>query len=506
MRGCQAPERTARMAVVAGADILAFGPFRFDPDTRRLSRHGEPVALGARQGELLNLLTARAGHILSKDLLIAAAWPGVAVTDNSLEQSISGLRRVLKEASGESYIDTLARRGYRFRANVTRLSRRATAESLDALLAPHRAWIEGRAALETLRRDHIIQARSVFERVLAAAPDQASAHVGVANACAMQFEMTRSDEMPDREALSRALAHATEACRLDPGYAETWATLGFVLDRAGRQDDARAASRRAVSLEPDNWRHQLRLAYAGWGEERLRGARRTLALLPGFPLAHWLAATVYIARDALGEAERELNAGIAALPGQEGSCRFSSIALHWLMGLVHLSRGETSQALAAFERELAGEASGHLYARECCANTWYAVGALRVRQQDREGAAAAFRESLSRVSHHCMARVALAAIERPADPARHSAFVPPQLDSGEEGQAVETAMCRAVQIVLTGVREEATRHAAAMVDDALVRAPEGSHGWLLPVEPLLGVASAPALWGGVLARLRNRAA
>ena len=48
---------------------------------------------------------------------------------------------------------------------------------------------------------------------------------------------------------------------------------------------ALAAMRRAVSLEPDNWRHYFRLSYVSWGEERLRAARRTLALLPGFPLA-----------------------------------------------------------------------------------------------------------------------------------------------------------------------------------------------------------------------------
>ena len=74
-----------------------------------------------------------------------------------------------------------------------------------------------------------------------------------------------------------------------PQSAEAWATLGFVLDRTGDHVDAVAASRRAVTLEPDNWRHHFRLAFVTWGEERLRAARRTLALFPGFPLAHWLA-------------------------------------------------------------------------------------------------------------------------------------------------------------------------------------------------------------------------
>jgi len=198
--------------------------------------------LGARQIDLLCLLVSRAGQVLSKDLLIEAAWRDVAVTDNSLEQAISSLRRTLTAAAGPQYIETLARRGYRFSAEVTRLDRRETDEALDALLAPHRAWIEGRAALETLEHDQIVHARSVFEGVLRHVPDQASAHVGLANACAMQFEMTRSDPVPDAGTLATALHHATEACKLDAQYGEAWATLGFVLDRTGNHTDALAAS------------------------------------------------------------------------------------------------------------------------------------------------------------------------------------------------------------------------------------------------------------------------
>ena len=68
-----------------------------------------------------------------------------------------------------------------------------------------------------------------------------------------------------------------------------------------------------MSLEPDNWRHHFRLSLVSWGEARLRAARRTLALLPGLPLAHWLAATVHVARQNLDEAERELRAGIESM-------------------------------------------------------------------------------------------------------------------------------------------------------------------------------------------------
>ena len=128
-------------------------------------------------GVLLKLV-ANAGTIVSKDALIDAVWRDVAVTDNSLEQAISALRRVIGDGPGATpSIQTVARQGYRFVGEVTRRVARASDEALDELLAPHRAWVEGRAAIETLEGAQIVRARTAFERVLASARDQPSAHV-----------------------------------------------------------------------------------------------------------------------------------------------------------------------------------------------------------------------------------------------------------------------------------------------------------------------------------------
>ena len=472
---------------------LSFDRFELDVGARRLTRDGEPLALAERHFDVLHHLVSNAGAVLSKDALVAAGWGDVAVTDNSLEQAVSAIRRALgTRADGTPYIDTVPRRGYRFRAAVTAAVARATDASLEALLAPHRAWLEGRAALETLEREQIGRARAAFETVLAAMPGQPLPHIGLANACAMQFETTRADQVPDAAALAAAATHAREACRLDPGSAEAWATLGFVLDRTGKQVDALAALRRAVTLEPDNWRHAFRLSYVGWGEERLRAARRTLALLPGFPLAHWLAATVHVARNVLDEAARELDAGIAVQDDQQDHHRFSAVALHWLRGLVHLAAGEEEAAAAAFQRELSFESSGHLYARECCANTWYAIGAMRLRQGRASDAARAFEQAVARVARHPLARVALAA-SRNAGVAR---------DAAERPSGVDAAICDAAALVLEGDHPAAAR----LVDGALAAAPPGGSGWLLPVEPLLQVAAHPQVWAAALSRLRARAA
>ena len=476
------------MARYSFADIVV------DAEARRVTRGGELLSIPERHFGVLLALLARHEAIVSKDALIEAVWQDVAVTDNSLEQAVSALRRALGVGpDGQPYIQTVPRQGYRFAGSVTRVAARASDSALEELLAPHRAWVEGRAALETLEREQIVRARRVFESVLGHAADHAPAHIGLANACVMQFEMTRADEQPDVASLEAATRHSREACRLAPDYGEAWATLAFVLDRTGQSVNALAASRRAVTLEPDNWRHHFRLAYIGWGEERLRGAHRTLALLPGFPLAHWLIATVHVARHALTEAERHLALGIASQLNQPaGTSRFSAVALHWLRGLICLARGDDEEALAAFERELASERDGHLYGRECCANTWYAIGALRIQQGDREGAAAAFREAVARVAVHPLARLGLSALGA-ADGAAMPAARPASVDG---------AIGHAIALAFAGKHADA----AVIVDQALAVAQPGSAGWLLPVEPMLQVSSHPDIWAPTLARLRTRAA
>ena len=477
-----------------GGPRFVFDRFELDPSGRRLTAAGEPVAMSDRQFDVLLLLVGRAGQIISKDDLLEAGWKDVAVGDNSIEQAISSLRRLLgTPPGGVAFIETVPRRGYRFGGAVARKAARESDAGLDALLAPHRAFLEGRAALETLEADRVARARDVFEDVLRSAPEYASAHIGLANACVMQFEMTRADPVPDVAALALAAHHAREACRLEPQSGEAWATLGFVLDRRGDRVDARAAAQRAVTLEPDNWRHHFRLSFVSWGEERLRAAHRTLTLVPDFPLAHWLAATVHVARQVLSEAERELAAGLA--PQDRPGPRFPAVALHWMLGLIHLARGDEARAIDELERELSFEHAGQLYARECAANTWYAIGALRLRQGRSADAAAAFASALDRVAAHPMARVGLAIAGGTAKEARRTTA------SAGPHPSVDAAIVHAVQLAAAGAHDDAAR----VLDEALAVAPSGNAGWLLPIEPLLNVAARPDCWTRVLAHLRNRA-
>lgn len=355
------------------------------------------------------------------------------------------------------------------------------------------ALIDGRAALGSLNRAEVGRGRRIFEDLIAKDDGNPTHHVGLANACVLQYEATRGEASPDRDALERAVCHAREAVRRAPNLAEARITLGFVLDRAGQRLEALASLQRGLDLEPDNWRHQIRAAAVMWGDDRLRAARRALELWPALALAHFLAASVFVARDALALAEREIDLALAAIADSATpTLRFSSVAVWWLKGLLCLARGATDEALAAFERELAQEALGHIYSRECAAQVWYAKGVCAHRRGDTSAARAAFGEALARVPRLPMAHAALAIVE-----GRTSPFTWP----GPGPAPIEVVLAQAALLKAGGHEADA----AALGARSLEEAPAGNGGWLLPIDPLLSVQAHKDVWTPALMTLRARA-
>ena len=92
---------------------LAFGPFVLDARRASLTKSGQPVALRPKALALLTYLAAHPGRVLSKAELLAAVWPGVVVTDDSLSQCVSEVRAALAD-DRQQLIKTVPRRGYLF--------------------------------------------------------------------------------------------------------------------------------------------------------------------------------------------------------------------------------------------------------------------------------------------------------------------------------------------------------------------------------------------------------
>src|SRR5438552_760458 len=93
-------------------DRLEIGGLTIDLRREELrDTEGRRIDLRNRSFAVLRHLATNAGRVVTKDELLGAIWPGVTVTEDSLTQCISEVRRALGDA-GRDLVRTVPRRGY----------------------------------------------------------------------------------------------------------------------------------------------------------------------------------------------------------------------------------------------------------------------------------------------------------------------------------------------------------------------------------------------------------
>jgi len=112
-------------------EFYEFGPFRLEPNERRLLRGDEIVALTPKAFDTLHLLVRNGGHLMEKDELIGMLWPDTFVEEGSLSNNVFLLRKAL--GANPEYIETVPGRGYRFIGSVRQLTKTVSA-SLKGVL------------------------------------------------------------------------------------------------------------------------------------------------------------------------------------------------------------------------------------------------------------------------------------------------------------------------------------------------------------------------------------
>jgi tetratricopeptide (TPR) repeat protein len=373
-----------------------------------------------------------------------------------------------------------------------------------AVFAPDRIWTQGLEAIQSLGLAELRGARQALTALVLGHPHEARYRMGLASVCALLYDSTRADPWPDIVTLQRAVVEAHEAVRLSPELPEAFAALAFVLERNGDHEHAVIAARRAVRLEPDNWLHHVRLASLCWGPERQNAVRAALRLNAGLAIAWFMGAAVPVATGVFDEAVKMVDAGIRALDAEtRTSARFKGLALHYLRGLLLVEQGHLVEALEVFADEIARETQGHVYARECCANAFYASGACHLLLGDLPAAQLAFLGAVRRIPHHPLAWIGL----RIVGARRHEGDVcvlawTPGVDGPRSASLVfEHEMARAAWLVDCGD----VTGAVQLLRTALQSAAPGNTGWLIPVDPLLRVRECRDVWEPVLELLRTRA-
>src|SRR5215475_157402 len=270
------------------SNLYEFDQFRMDLVEKALWRDGAAVPLTPKAFDTLAILVERSGSLVEKDELMKRLWPDSFVEENSLTQNIYLVRKALgEESQGTRYIETVPRRGYRFRAAVREVSGGDATVRTDILVDENEARLELAMAPSMLMP---LSAPRRFSRTLlfALAPALVLLAVlliwGAARRFTAGFEtmderkqlIRRSTEKPEayeayarglffwnkrtEDGFRRSIEYYKQALAKDPHYALAWAGLadtyavtGYLRYKFMSPDDAyrkaREAATRALEID-----------------------------------------------------------------------------------------------------------------------------------------------------------------------------------------------------------------------------------------------------------------
>jgi Tol biopolymer transport system component/DNA-binding winged helix-turn-helix (wHTH) protein len=115
------PSGAAMVEPSKAADVVRFGPFELSLDTQELRKHGVPVKLFGQAIQVLAMLAANPGKLVTREELQKKLWPAESFGDfeHGLNAAVNKLREKLGDsAATPTYVETLPGRGYRFIVQV----------------------------------------------------------------------------------------------------------------------------------------------------------------------------------------------------------------------------------------------------------------------------------------------------------------------------------------------------------------------------------------------------
>jgi DNA-binding winged helix-turn-helix (wHTH) protein/Tfp pilus assembly protein PilF len=200
-----------------------FGPYRLDPYQRILLKDGKSVPLDPQSFEVLHVLVQHPGQIIRRSDLINAAWE-VPVDDRALNFQIFHLRQALGDDPDQPiYIETMKKRGIRFKSEVRKVAINREAETTEA----DQLYLKGQFFWHKSTADSMRKAIEYFERTLEKDPRYGLAYAGIADAWVLLGTFGHQS-VPASEAMLKAEAAALEALKINDEIAEAHAALASV--------------------------------------------------------------------------------------------------------------------------------------------------------------------------------------------------------------------------------------------------------------------------------------
>ncbi len=338
--------------------IYEFGPFQLDAERLLLLDGDAPIPLGPKVVETLLALIEHPGELIGKNDLLARIWPEGYVDEANLAQNVYVLRKTLRARWHAEAIETIPRRGYRFKAVVRR--RECAARTVPALAPPQPTWIQrhgfvlaaafavallggsgltanssagahggsveatrlyamGRYYWNLRTREGIAKSIDYFARVVELDPRDARGYAGLASANAIEADYGYGP-LPAKVYIARARTYASKALGLDPRSGEAYAVLGLISSEvmkgaAPQNDRALRDLRHAIALDPSSgsaheW-YGMALLQQGRVSEAYSELRLAAQLEPlSVATTAWLGTTAYLERhysEAIGYARETLD-------------------------------------------------------------------------------------------------------------------------------------------------------------------------------------------------------
>ena len=321
--------------------VITVGAWRAVRATGELTRGEATERLEPKVMDLLFLLAARPGIVLSKDDIMSALWPNVIVGDDTLARAVSRLRKALADdVKTPAYIETLPKRGYRLIAEVGAAGdatqaapvqparARWTGPAVGTMAAVLIAVVVASAPWSTQRppapssEDTLVErandfyfqykradneaAIALFDRILTDRPDYAPALAGLANALVQKvirwpnepgapeytkladaLKSGRTRTASAQRLLARARVLAERAIAVAPNDPAAHKALGFVHGALADFPAAIGSYERAVALDPDAWGPLINIG------DVLEISNRSREALPYFERAYAAMTRVY---------------------------------------------------------------------------------------------------------------------------------------------------------------------------------------------------------------------
>src|ERR1700754_722667 len=142
------------------SSVLQFGAFEVDPRLGILTKQGKRLRLQEQPFQVLLMLLEKRGELVSREEIHKRLWPDTIVDfDHGLNKAINKIREVLGDsAASPRFVETVARRGYRFLADVKSLEHPAGREAepagtaVPALAPPGAATVVASPGASSARR------------------------------------------------------------------------------------------------------------------------------------------------------------------------------------------------------------------------------------------------------------------------------------------------------------------------------------------------------------------